>query len=273
MPTPTPYIPLEGDFVTSVGGTVPKFDGASPSLFTSTSFLYTLFFVIIVVVASTKYAQAGLFRMEASQHGITKSNEIFKKTTLGLVGVFSLWLILFTFNKDLLNGEVGLDALRSKGGEFGGGGATGNTSRPNTNPDEISTRKIFTDIGITFNKPACRTLSETSCTNVGGIRQETINTLTKLKNECKCSIEITGGTEPGHSTNSNHGVGKEAVDISLTQDVLSFLKTNGVNVGDDTRCNTKYKYDSLIFWDENVGCDRSGNPNSARHFHASFTGR
>ncbi len=110
------YKSLEPNLLSSIGGTVPSFTGATPSLFTSTSFLYTLFFVVIVVVASTKYAQAGLFRMEASQHGITKSNEIFKKTTLGLVGVFSLWLILATVNKDLLSGDVGLDALRSVAG-------------------------------------------------------------------------------------------------------------------------------------------------------------
>ena len=40
-------------------------------------------------------------------------NDKFKRVTLGLLGVFSLFLVLYTFNKGLLLGDVGLDSLRA----------------------------------------------------------------------------------------------------------------------------------------------------------------
>ncbi len=270
MATPTSYVPLEEAFMKSVGGTVPSFTGATPSLFTSTSFLYTLFFVVIVVVASTKYAQAGLFRMEASQHGITKSNEIFKKTTLGLVGVFSLWLILATVNKDLLSGDVGLDALRSSAGEFGGGGATGvipevnptgEGMKPSTaNSDETSARKRMSDAGIGWNNEPCTEAqmkeSKPSCTNLGGLPEETLNMLITLKRECNCEAVITGGTEPGHRT---HGVGKRPVDLRLRSEsdsLYQYVKKNGTpNISGSP---VKWGLHGYIFWDE---------PGGNRHFH------
>jgi hypothetical protein len=262
------YKSLEPTIFKSVGGDAPKFDGASPSLFTSTSFLYTLFFVVIVVVASTKYAQAGLFRMEASQRGITNSNEIFKKTTLGLVGVFSLWLILATVNKDLLSGNVGLDALRA--GEFGGGGATGVI--PEVNPtgegmkpstvsgDEASARKKMSDVGIGWNNEPCTEAqmkeSKPSCTNLGGLPEETLNMLITLKRGCSCEVTITGGTEPGHRS---HGVGKRPVDLRLRSEsdsLYQYVKKNGTpNISGSS---VKWGLHGYIFWDE---------PGGNRHFH------
>ncbi len=235
MATPTSYVPLEGGLTQAITGKSLAFDtNSTPTLFTSTSFLYTLFFVVIVVVAASKYAQAGLLRMEASESGIKKSNEVFKKTTLGLLGVFSLWLILSTVNKDLLTGNVGLDALRSKSsGTFGGGGATGVISRPSSardNPpipannddpkgwdaikNDSTVRKQLLDNNITVNKGVCNNPTQTSCTTVGGWPQETVTMLMQLRNTCSGGIEVTGGNEAGHSS---HGPGKSPVDLSMNK--------------------------------------------------------
>jgi hypothetical protein len=68
--------------------------------------------------------------MQANEQSIRLSNEIIKKVTLGLLGVFSLFLILVTVNKNMVSGTVGLDGLRANGN--GGGivqtGASGVTS-------------------------------------------------------------------------------------------------------------------------------------------------
>jgi hypothetical protein len=76
----------------------------------------------------------------------------------------------------------------------------------------------------------------------------------------------------GHSSTSNHPSGR-AVDISLTPNLVSFFSNpaNGVvNVGDNSKCNTKYSFSGLIFWDEAQGCDSVG---GARHYHASVSGK
>ena len=139
------YKLLEPSIASSIGIQTPRFEGGTASLFTSTSFLYMLFFVAIIVVAAFKYTEAGVRRMEASERGIKYSNEIFKKTTLGLLGVFSLWLILSTINKDLLTGNVGLEKLRTSGISAGGGSSvrptTGGGSGTSRACDDVATVK------------------------------------------------------------------------------------------------------------------------------------
>jgi len=128
------YTSLEPSFAQSLGATNPTFaTGGAVELFASTSFLYSLGIMLSVVAAGVMYARAGLWRMEASERGVRRSNEEIKRTTLGLLGVLSLFVVIYTFNPDLLTGEVGLRNLRAGGmvsgggGDFGGGGATGDT--------------------------------------------------------------------------------------------------------------------------------------------------
>ena len=109
----TEYQALEPTITSSLGTEPLSFDGSSVSFFTSTSFLYTLAFVVIVVAASYRYSVAGMLRMQATEEGIRKSKEEFKRVTYGLLGVFGLWLILATVNKDMLTGDVGLSELKA----------------------------------------------------------------------------------------------------------------------------------------------------------------
>jgi hypothetical protein len=106
------YISLEPEITKELGiKNQPTFNGQAVSFFATSSFVYTLLFMAIVAASFYRYVLAGIWRMEASESGIRKSNEEFKRVTLGLLGVFSLFLILFTLNKDLLRGNVGLEAL------------------------------------------------------------------------------------------------------------------------------------------------------------------
>jgi hypothetical protein len=272
------YVPLEQETIKSITGK-DQDTTINGSLFTSTSFLYNFFLVIIIVTASFRFAYAGMLRMNPSESGIKASKEEFKRVTFGLFGVLGMWLIIATFNRDMLTGNVGFADLATTGGGVARpstqtGTPSGNTP---TNATELASRAPLTSAGITFNKPGCTSSTQTDCTSVTGIQQNSIAILLDLKSNCKCSIQVTGGTEGGHSANSRHGVGKEAFDIAYTTELSNFLKTNGTNAGDNSRCNTKYSWSSgnntFIFWDEAVGCDTSKNQNAARHFHASYNGR
>jgi hypothetical protein len=250
------------------------------TLFSSTSFLWSAGIMISVVAAGFMYMRAGIIRMQASEAGVRKSNAEIKRVTLGLLGVLSLFVILYTFNKGLLRGDVGLEGLKAN--SVNTGSVTGEGTSPSTTAgtgsvpppattdgSEAVNRKILNDAGITINKDPC-VGSNTSCTNVGGINPASISLLLKLKAECSCAVQVTGGTEPGHSANSNHGVGKEAIDVSLTTELTNFFKSKGTIVGNTPPCNIKYGYGGFIFWYEAQGCDSVGGP---LHYHASFTGR
>ena len=107
------YTPLEGGFINSISGNVTDITSiGGTSFFASTSFIYTLAFVVIIVAASFRYAYAGTLRLPGSEEGIRKSKEEFRRVTYGLLGVLGLWLILATVNKDMLTGNVSLGALR-----------------------------------------------------------------------------------------------------------------------------------------------------------------
>lgn len=110
------YIQLEPSSFRTLGipdDKVPTFGGSDVSFYATSSFVYTLFFIAIVGAAFYEYILVGVYRMEASENGIRKSNETFKRTTWGLLGVFGLFLIIFTLNKDILTGDVGLSALQA----------------------------------------------------------------------------------------------------------------------------------------------------------------
>jgi hypothetical protein len=167
------YKKLESSFSTSVTGKELKFDPNNSSFSGTVSLLYTLAFTIIIVIATTKYLIAAGWRLFPGENGIKKSDALFKRVTLGLLGVFSMFLVIAALNKDILLGDVGLSQLRVRGG---GGGSSLNqskaptTSTPSTgvfsgssgsktcaSPEEIKT-SLATDGGICANY-SCKVLT------------------------------------------------------------------------------------------------------------------
>jgi hypothetical protein len=238
------YVPLEPAFsqtFTQDGQAVGFSTDAAVSLFASTSFLYTLGIMLSVVAAGVMYARAGVWRMEASERGVKKSNEEIKRTTLGLLGVLSLFVIIYTFNRDLLTGNVGLDGLRANPVKAGAVSSSSATSTPvattspsvpfipanNDDPtgwnairDDAAMRAQLAALpngGVRVNKNVCTTPTQTSCTTVGGWPPETPAMLAQLRSACPGNMSVTGGTEAGHRS---HGPGKRPVDLSLNDSSL-----------------------------------------------------
>jgi hypothetical protein len=263
------YTPLERDSLSALGVDAPTFAGVSTSFYATSSFVYTLFFVAIVGAAFYQYTIAGIHRMEASQNSISKSNDIIKRVTLGLLGVFSLFLILFTVNKGMLRGDIGLGELGIKPVN----GTTGtkvivpstrgidNPTIPKTTDDPIgweairndstvrATLKSYPNGGIGVNRTVCMAPALTSCTTVGGLPPSTISMLLALRNQCSGTIEITGGSEAGHKS---HGPGKTAVDLSvnsaggLNDCIRSFPRGSDLSY-----CKKTYENFGYVFCDEN----------------------
>ena len=134
------YKTLEPSSLSSLGVPVPTFSGNFTSFLATSTFLYALLFSAIVMAAFYRYVTAGVIRMQSSENAIRQSNEIIKKVTLGLLGVFSLFLILFTVNKGLVTGDVGLSGLKAGRGTGAGGLSTTLPPAVNTSSSGGSSR-------------------------------------------------------------------------------------------------------------------------------------
>ena len=100
---------LESKPLSSLGVSPPTFEGASTSLSSTAVFVFVLLYVIIGVIAVYRIAFGAILKLEPSENNIRKSKEVFKKVVIGLLFVFVLPLALFSINKDLITGNVGLN--------------------------------------------------------------------------------------------------------------------------------------------------------------------
>jgi Transglycosylase SLT domain len=182
------YKTLEPSSLSSLGVSAPSFKaGETTSLFATSSFLYSLFFTAIVIAAFYRYILAGALRMQANEQSIRLSNEIIKKVTLGLLGVFSLFLLLVTVNKGLVSGGVGLGGLRTVGSNsFSSGSAVTRSVSSGTSRACDSTESTLTKLqssGGICGGTACTILSGCFYKNYTSIIEQATggdSTLTKL---------------------------------------------------------------------------------------------
>jgi hypothetical protein len=287
--TPGAYVPLEPSFTQSLGLTSPTFNaGQSASLLSSTTFLYGLGLMLCIAAAGVMYIVGSGYLIVASDQAQRKGKDILLHTSKGLFGVVCLFVLIYTFNKDLLSGDVGLDRLRSQPiagstvGATGGSGTstasstTGGVTIPANNDDPTGWGAIRDDPamraqlaalpngGISVNKSVCINPTQTSCTTVGGWPSQTPSMLAQLRSACSGTITVSGGTEAGHSS---HGPGKAPVDLGYNNDQLNsciagFAKSSRV----PKRTNgSDLCYPGKVF--ENFGfifCDEAG---TDRHWH------
>ena len=221
MATQTTYKTLEPDNLKSLGVSAPSFDANAPvSTFATSSFIYSLFFTAIVMAAFYRYVIAGTLRMQASEQSIRLSNDIIKKVTLGLLGVFSLFLILVTVNEDMVSGTVGLDGLRVRGGSgtmTNTGSVTGTqTSSSGTSRACESTQAVLTKIGSSgglCGGTVCTVLSGCSYANYNTI----IDQATGGDSDLKKRTIVTMCRESGGRPNAKNQNPDKSYDCGLMQ--------------------------------------------------------
>ncbi len=278
-------------FKTDSGGTIAEqlgikgleFSTAKQPVFSSpiiALFTLSVSFIVVVAILRIAWAQSLLIfpSLGLPETAMPKVKKMLSAAIYGLIGVLALVLLPRMFNTNFGVADIKLEALwvGTKVAQIGALPVTGGTPAQTTTPtparqvgdSEAVNRERLKSANIGVNEQPCD-VTPSKCTNVGGIHPKTMDMLLKLKSECNCSLIVTGGTEPGHSDKSNHGVGKEAVDLSYTPKLEEFLKTKTVLSTSD-RCNIKYRYAEFIFWAEFAGCSAK---NTGDHFHVSFTGR
>jgi hypothetical protein len=286
MALPSSYIPLESGFAEGLGITPLSFQaGQASTLFSSASFITSFLFILCIGGAAFVYARGGLWRMQASDAGIRKSNEEFTRATLGLLGVLILFPLLFLVNKDLLSGNVGLDKLK-----IARSTSTPVISSPSTPNPEIQERYSYSERLASHNKAVSRLAPSgihtnhgdapcteaqfkevsPSCTSLAYLSEQTIQLLININSSCKCTLVITGATEPGHSKTGQHKEGGRAVDLKIkasqdtTDPLYKYIKGIGnPNFGGSVDCFMRYTWNSFTFCDEKPRDNSTWGP----HFH------
>jgi hypothetical protein len=234
------------------------------TLFTSTSLLFSLLITIAVMSTVFAWGMGAFYRMEASETGINKSKEWWTRGTKGFLWAMGLFIFLYSFNSDLLIGDISSNNLKTKNtvnsnitsgeGAAGGGGASRSYS------DGAEILKILNsaayNIKINHDNVLCipsqlalKTPPPPPCTDLSGLPQATITMLYQLRQTCpNAAITITGGTEGGHSS---HGQGLTPVDISMNDANLNKC-ISGFRKGPDLKnwCNVTYSNFGYTFCDE-----------------------
>lgn len=99
---------------------------------------------------------------------------------------------------------------------------------------EDANRKIFSDAEIGINNDACPEGQTTGCTDVGGLRDETVNGILNFNSACgvDCNLVITAGSEGGHAGGIySHGNGYK-VDYRLNNNINNYITSNYKKLGE-----------------------------------------
>ncbi|MCR4274633.1 MAG: pilin [Candidatus Campbellbacteria bacterium] len=263
-----PYTLLVND-IPGLGETVTPGAGGGVGAYLNTIFRIGL--GIAVTLAILMFVYNGVIYMTSD---IVGNKEGAKKAFLsilgGLVLVFSSVLILEVINPQLVNFGI-FETLGAIEPAPGGGGGGGTPPPPGgdgtTDPAMETSARAYLDANhITVNQAACTPgQGAPSCINVGDMSTPVAHQLVALAEACGCNINITGGTERGHTT---HGPDKPMYDFSKkiingqTPPITTYLE--GLQKVKVVGGGQVYTDGTSEFWDE------PANPGSnwGSHWHA-----
>ncbi len=179
---------------------------------------------------------------------ISDAQDIIWSAITGMILAFGSFLIISLVDPTLTDISMPtIEGLRSQGSNFDGASQSnpypgkdfhdskandsgtylvGRDRRSDLKEDEV--RKQLLEKGIGVNKSACLDgvayqNTANGCTSVAGLQPAAINEAIGLKNNCKCNVMITGGTELGHHT-SDRGY---QIDLDKNSGVDSYITSNG----------------------------------------------
>ncbi len=97
---------------------------------------------------------------------------------------------------------------------------------------QASAESQFRAVGITWSSSgSCTTRGNSTCTSFDGLRQTSIDGAKTLKSASGCALNITGGTEVGHSTGTYSHYNGYKLDFSRTTCLTSWVTGHYSYVG------------------------------------------
>jgi len=227
--------------------------------------------------------------------GKNSGRDSIQDALVGLLLAISAYTILYTVNPKLLNLDLNIDR-QAVGQDFNtdlGDGQTPEDPGRTTDPGNWITGASWPDdqyvrdeikATVGFNHPNCKKVGEMGCTSLYQLAQRIRDGLKKVQAECKCDVQITGGTEfwlhgagggqgKGVLTGTEHRPGGRVVDLSITSDLTNFLKKYPSSKPNPecTPGAERYEYKNggfdILFVNEDVSKVEQANGN---HYHVCF---
>ena len=160
----------------------------------------------------------------------SEGKELVKGALFGLLLLAGAYLILYTVNPNLVNLALPtLSAVNIAPVSTSNGVVTGLGS---TQEGQSQAAAQLAQAGIAVVSTGnCSDPNNPSCTSLAGIRQDTVEEAVTLKNDCGCTVTITGGTETGHDTSAtgvDHADGYK-VDLQDNSGLTNFIETNSLS--------------------------------------------
>jgi hypothetical protein len=163
--------------------------------------------------------------------GKKDGRERIENSIKGLVLVAASWLILYTINPSFTNINFRIDAIDYSTGP------TGNLSAPGramTQAEESASKAVRQQLikesneNISIYKDECTEGQTTKCVNLNGLTPKAITGILNLQKTVNSKIEITGGTESGHSATGGHSDGK-SLDVSFNTKLDEYILSKDKN--------------------------------------------
>ncbi len=196
-----------------------------------------------IIFATIIIAWGGALYIFSSANPESRStaNKMLINAAVGIMIVLSAWLIVDFVMKTLYGGQfgpwntiltgTGEDCITKKETQplFGGsittvpgtGGGGGGSGTPGT-MTHAAAAAILQAAGISVSSSGnCSDKTNSSCTSLDGMHESTIRQVVAVKENCNCSVVVTGGTETGHSSGHSNGY---KIDIRTGSDINTFLQ-------------------------------------------------
>ena len=195
--------------------------------------------VVMIVYGAIRMMLAG-----GSSENVSASRKIMTNAFMGLVIALGAWIIVNTILHILSPGGVNLpwnqincEAARVQTIPPPPGGGILPPPPPQAGAfNEQAARAELSGAGITVNKSPCPPgvpfqQVAGGCTSLEGIRASTIRSAVDLKNDCACSVIVTGGTELGHAGGSESHASGAKLDFQRNSALDNFIETHYQYVG------------------------------------------
>ncbi len=281
------YSLLDENTSTAFGQSLSFTIGQTGSLLSISTLVMFMFLIAIAGAGAGRFLYALALRVgtfgEASEANYTKSKQIMNTVLFTLFFSFGLVLLGLAVNPDLVRGTVGWEGLRVSGGVGTQPGAGTAPTQPTPTSSSYAARLAShnavvarlnpSGIKTNHNNVPCTEAQYSerfpSCTSLAYLPEQTIQMLLKINGDCRCTLIITGATEPGHAENGNHGENKRGVDLRIkaaqdTSDPLyDYVVKMGRPAAASSACYARYTVSTFTFCDEKPRSNSTWNP----HFH------
>ena len=200
---------------------------------------------IAAIIGAIMFAVAG-FKMVISagnESEVSAAKELMTNVVIGFVILLAAWLIVDTVMKTFVGDKLGRpwqtiqcvdQPIYTQVREGNAGGGAFDPTADEGLSDSVARSSLEANGVTVVSSGQCTDASNSSCTSLAGMRQDTIDQIIAIQQACgnSCNVVVTGGTEAGHAAGSTSHANGYKVDIDDGNGALNtYLESTLVSSG------------------------------------------